>query len=142
MARHLTFEERGFLYRLLKEGKSKTEIARLMGRDRSTIHRELTRNTGGRGYRPKQAQRLAEARRELCRKPSKLDDPVVKSYVEDKLQSGGPPTRSPGARGATSARNHGTSCRDRPSTIGSTTMHRNGCRFYVMVGAPRKNAAN
>ena len=86
MARHLTFEERGFLYRLLKEGKSKTEIARLMGRDRSTIHRELTRNTGGRGYRPKQAQRLAEARRELCRKPSKLDDPVVKSYVEDKLQ--------------------------------------------------------
>jgi IS30 family transposase len=86
MACHLTFAERGILYRLLKEGHSKTDIARLMGRDRSTIHRELNRNAGARGYRPMQAQRLAEVRRESCRKPSKLDDPVVKQFVEKKLE--------------------------------------------------------
>ena len=40
MANHLTFEERGFLYRLKKKGKSSTEIAELMGRHRSTICRE------------------------------------------------------------------------------------------------------
>ena len=43
MASHLTFKEREFPYRLKKEGTSKSQIARLMGRDRSTIYRELRR---------------------------------------------------------------------------------------------------
>jgi transposase, IS30 family len=86
MARHLTFQEREFLYRLLKAGTPKTGIARLLGRDRSTIYRELQRNTGGRGYRPKRAQRLAEARRRRCRKRPKLDEPVIRRYVEEKLK--------------------------------------------------------
>ena len=47
MACHLTFEERQFLYRLNQRDVSKAEIARLMGRDRSTIYRELERNSGG-----------------------------------------------------------------------------------------------
>jgi IS30 family transposase len=85
MAHHLTFQERGFLYRLKKQGKSKTEIAQLMGRDRSTIYRELKRNTGARGYRPQQAQRLAEARRLSCRRPWKMDDAEVRQYVQQKL---------------------------------------------------------
>ena len=62
MASHLTFREREFLYRLLKARKPKAEIAELMGRDRSTIYREIKRNTGGRGYRPKQAQRAQPTR--------------------------------------------------------------------------------
>ena len=77
MASHLTFEERRFLYRLKKKGKSNTEIAELMDRDRSTIHRELTRNSGLRGYRPQQAQRLADERRLASRRPHKMDDPEV-----------------------------------------------------------------
>lgn len=63
MASHLTLQEREFLYRLKKQGRTKAEIAELMGRDRSTIYRELQRNSGQRGYRPKQAQRLADERR-------------------------------------------------------------------------------
>jgi len=58
MASHLTFAERRLLYRLKKKGKSNTEIATLIGRHRSTVCRELSRNTGQRGYRPQQAQRL------------------------------------------------------------------------------------
>jgi len=85
MAKHLTLEERQFLYRLKSKGVPKPEIARLMGRDRSTICRELQRNTGQRGYRPKQAQRLAEARRLPCRRPCKMDDPDVHQYVHDQL---------------------------------------------------------
>ena len=46
MASHFTFCEREILYRLLKAKKSKSEIAKLMGRDRSTIYREIGRNTG------------------------------------------------------------------------------------------------
>ncbi len=54
MANHLTFEERRLLYLLNKKGKSNTEIATLIGRRRRTECRELSRNTGRRGYRPKQ----------------------------------------------------------------------------------------
>ncbi len=86
MASHLTFEERRFLYRLKRKGKSDTEIAELMGRHRSTICRELGRNTGQRGYRPKQAQRLANERRWASRRPHKMDDPDVHQYVQQKLE--------------------------------------------------------
>ena len=86
MACHLTFEERQFLYRLKKKGKSNAEIAELMGRHRSTIGREVNRNTGQRGYRPKQAQRLADTRRLASRRPRKMDDPGVHQYVQDRLE--------------------------------------------------------
>jgi transposase, IS30 family len=85
MASHLMFEERQFLYRLKNKGVPKPEIARLMGRDCSTIYRELKRNTGQRGYRPQQAQRLANARRLPCRRPCKMEGPDVHQYVEEKL---------------------------------------------------------
>ena len=86
MANHLTFEERQFLYRLKKKGKSNPEIAELMGRHRSTIHRELKRNAGQRGYRPKQAQRVADERGQASRRPHKMDDPAVYQYVQSKLE--------------------------------------------------------
>ena len=86
MARHLTFEERGFLYRSKKKGKTNTEIAELMGRHPSTIGRELKRNAGQRGYRPKQAQRLADERRLASRQPHKMDDAQVHEYVEERLE--------------------------------------------------------
>lgn len=81
MASHLTFTERQVLYRMNKAGKTKTEIAQMLGRDRSTIYRELGRNTGGRGYRPIQAQRFADERRERCRRTKKLDHRPLAKYV-------------------------------------------------------------
>ena len=86
MASHFTFCERDILYRLLKAKKPKAEIARLMGRDRSTIYREIERNTGGRGYRPKQAQRKADERRLRCRREPKMNDPKLKSSVRRLLK--------------------------------------------------------
>jgi transposase, IS30 family len=86
MASHLTFHEREFLYRLLKARKPKTEIAELMGRNRSTIYREIQRNTGGRGYRPKQAQRKAEERRLRCRRKPKMNDRKLRSLVSRLLK--------------------------------------------------------
>jgi IS30 family transposase len=60
--RHLSQEERYQIYILMKDGKTQTQIAQLMGRHKSTISRELARNAGLRGYRPKQACLLAEER--------------------------------------------------------------------------------
>ena len=52
---HLTREERYQIYALKKAGHKQSEIAIVLKRSASTISRELSRNTGGRGYRPKQA---------------------------------------------------------------------------------------
>lgn len=86
MASHFTFQERQVLYRLNKAKRPKTEIAATLGRDRSTIHRELSRNAGGRGYRPKQAQRKSQARRLACRRQPKMNDPQLRKYVTRKLK--------------------------------------------------------
>lgn len=59
----LTHEERYQISVLLKAGLNQSEIAMILNRHKSTISREISRNSGLRGYRPKQAQCLAEERR-------------------------------------------------------------------------------
>ena len=59
----LTQEERYQIYILKKAEYSQAEIAGLLGRDKSTISRELRRNRGLKGYRPRQAHNLALLRR-------------------------------------------------------------------------------
>ena len=98
MAGHLILQERELLYRLLKKGKSKTEIAEVMGRDRSTIYRELSRNTRRGGYEPELAQRLADRRRRACRRPRKLDDADTHEYVRERLRKAWSPDQIAGRR--------------------------------------------
>lgn len=59
---HLTEAERYDIYEKRKEGATLSEIARLLRRSKSTISREVARNSGQRGYRPHQAQALAIGR--------------------------------------------------------------------------------
>ena len=59
----LTQEQRYQIYALLKMDHNRTEIAEVIGAHKSTVSRELCRNCGLRGYRPKQAQRKALDRR-------------------------------------------------------------------------------
>jgi IS30 family transposase len=51
----LTQGQRYQIYALLKIGHNQTEIAEVIGSHKSTISRELHRNCGHRGYRPRQA---------------------------------------------------------------------------------------
>lgn len=59
---HLTRDERYQIAILLKAGHKQRDIARIMNRHPSTISRELRRNRGQRGYRPKQAHEFWQAR--------------------------------------------------------------------------------
>lgn len=59
----LTQEQRYQIYALKKTGHTRTEIAEVIGVHKSTVSRELRRNQGERGYRPQQAQQMAETRR-------------------------------------------------------------------------------
>lgn len=61
--KHLTQEQRYQISALMKTGISKSEISRIIGVHKATICREVKRNTGQRGYRPKQANNLAVSRK-------------------------------------------------------------------------------
>jgi IS30 family transposase len=55
----LTYEQRYHIYLLNKQGYNQTFIAKSINRSKSTISRELSRNTGKKKYHHKQANRLA-----------------------------------------------------------------------------------
>jgi IS30 family transposase len=81
--KQLTREQRYQIKALLKTGQSKPEIAAVVGVDRSTIYRELKRNRGQRGYRPRQAHRKALTRRKG--KAKRRITPQDWQRVEEKL---------------------------------------------------------
>lgn len=67
---HLTYEQRCQIYTLKKRGDSPATIAIELEVHRSTIIRELERNSGQRGYRYKQAQEESEKRRSDVSNPN------------------------------------------------------------------------
>ena len=84
----LTEIERYQIYVMKKAGHRQNEIADLLGRSPSTISRELQRNQGLRGYRPKQAQRLTVSRRREAHKAIKVTDEVwgwIVQLIEQEL---------------------------------------------------------
>lgn len=86
---HLSTADREDIMCMLAEGKGVCAIARAIGRDKSTVSREISRNSlpaGGRlRYRASAAGALYEERRGRCRRPRLLDDPGLRSLVQDKI---------------------------------------------------------
>lgn len=87
---HLSIEEREEIMCLRREHESIGEIARRIGRDKSTVSRELARNSCGRGaaneyYRASTAQRRYGERRLACRRRRLLDDPALRSLVQRRI---------------------------------------------------------
>ena len=100
----LTFEERELIEEMLAQGRKQAEIARELGRARSTICREVTRNARGHGltlagrprvrpYAARVAQVKAEARARRP-KPTKLSRHRVLA-VTVQAWMGGPQRMSP-----------------------------------------------
>ena len=70
MHEQLSQEERYQIYAFKQAGFSNIAIGMKLNRDKSTIGRELKRNRGGKGYRPKQAQKKCESRH--ARRPKQI----------------------------------------------------------------------
>ncbi|MCP4234646.1 MAG: IS30 family transposase [Aestuariibacter sp.] len=82
---HLSLAERHYIEIERKAGTSMNQIAKALGRSQSTLSREISRNTGQRGYRHKQANRLAEQRHKQKPKSVKLTDDIkqlIDGYVK------------------------------------------------------------
>ena len=87
---HITQDERYQIHAYKKAGFSPTTIALDLNRHVSTINRELNRNTGLKGYRPKQAHRLAQARLFTKPKSVKLTDTLKQKIVREIEQDWSP----------------------------------------------------
>ena len=113
---HLSARERDLIDRMHNvEGLTAREIGRRLGRDHSTVSRELRRgrwfasneNDSYRPYRPRRlktgpwtagpfysaltAQRKADERRRLSRKPHRMDSDRLRTWVLDALRHGWSP---------------------------------------------------
>jgi IS30 family transposase len=83
--RQLTEDDRIEIYAMKQAGKTQRTIAEHLGVHPGTISRELARNTGRRGYRPKQAHRRAIERRQNARKAGKMTPKTI-AYIERQLR--------------------------------------------------------
>jgi transposase, IS30 family len=83
--KHLSLEERHYIEVSLKNEESHSTIAESLNRSQCSITREITRNTGLRGYRHKQAHKMAKERHQLKQKTVKLTD-SVKNTINDLIR--------------------------------------------------------
>jgi len=81
----LTHEQRYQRYALMKAEHNQTEITAILGVRKSTISRELGRNTGKKVYRPKQAHETCLEQRNIKAKPRILSSTwhLVKRLIRE-----------------------------------------------------------
>ena len=87
---HFTLEERECLSELLKEGKTQQAIADALGRNKSSVSREIRRNRNG-TYHPWRATVLYIMRRRLCVRQPLLQNTKIFHFVRKGLDQYWPP---------------------------------------------------
>ena len=83
---HLTSCDREMIMLWLSHGWSITAIANYLGRNKSTISREIKRNASLNYYRASTAQRKYETRRLTCRMQPKLANKALKEAIREKIE--------------------------------------------------------
>ena len=84
---HLNESQRYTIYRMRKDKKTQSEIARYIGVSQATVSKELNRNADTRGrYSPKMAQIFADMMKERSRRPYKFND-KMKALISINFQS-------------------------------------------------------
>lgn len=79
---HLTLLEREMILKFATQGLSICQISKRINRNKSTISRELKRNSRNGEYYPCIAQEQYRQRREKCRPHKKLEDKELYNYVK------------------------------------------------------------
>ena len=82
---HLCEKDRGVIYRMNKAGKTQIEIAKAIGFSQGSVSKELSRNKGKRGYRPKQAQASATKRKESKKSRDLIIVGLLKDNIDERI---------------------------------------------------------
>ena len=93
---HLTYEERCQIQALIKRGDSISTIAKELNFHRSTISREIKRNSGQRGYHYQSANKKAIQRKLIVPQKNKKMKDELKNLVIAKLKIGWSPEQVSG----------------------------------------------
>lgn len=93
---HLNEENRFEIYECKRDGLSIREIAEKIGKNPSTVSRELKRNKSSRGYRPKHASEKTIARKKNAKKATKMSVELI-AKIEMKLSEDWSPEQISGA---------------------------------------------
>ncbi len=88
--KQLSSEERDKIAILRARGVSQEAIAKVIGRHKSTISRELRRNRAliYNVYLPNKAHERANRRKQEAGKRERLKNPIIRAYVMTKLKLG------------------------------------------------------
>ena len=89
--KHITILERESIFKFLTLGYSKAEIARKLKRPRSTVTREINRNTIEGEYSPFKAQIAYQKRKSNCGAKDKLLNNILLVDIQEKLELGWTP---------------------------------------------------
>jgi len=87
--KHLSSEERDKIAYLRAKGKGITDIARAIGRDKSTISRELKRNRAPKYnvYLANKAHQRAVRRKSLSVRHQRIRNPLIRRYIMKELKA-------------------------------------------------------
>ena len=96
--KHLSCEERDKIAILRAQGKSYNDISTAIGRDKSTISREINRNRAPiyNVYLPHKAHERAKERKQKAGIRDRLKNPIIMTYVVNKLKLGWSPEQISG----------------------------------------------
>lgn len=86
---HFTLAERGKIELMLKQGKTGVEMAQELGCHRTSIGRELRRNSTGGGYNARAAQKRYEERRVVCRPKGRLAYEPLREAIAEQIAENG-----------------------------------------------------
>jgi len=133
----LTQEQRYHIYAFMKAGFFQTAIATEIGVHTSTVSREMRRNQGKKGYRPKQAHAMALERRTRAHKFVKLTPPVI-ARINEYIRQDFSPEQISGVL----ARMHHLRISQRLSISIFSTIRPKEVRSIAICASPTKNAEN
>ncbi len=94
--KHFTIAERESILESLARGLKKSEIAKKLGRARSSISREINRNSIEGKYSPHKAQELYSKKGKNCGAKNKLSNSILLTDIQDKIENGWTPEQISG----------------------------------------------
>jgi len=93
---HFTIEERECILEPLACGLKNSEIAKILGKHRSSIGREIKRNSFKGKYSPFKAQKLYSQRKKNCGAKKKLNNSILLIEIQHRLEEGWTPEQISG----------------------------------------------